>query len=387
MFFFFILSTSWLSLFFFSSRRRHTRCYRDWSSDVCSSDLESAQRAGETAAVLVTDVHRRRGTLALDEEPTLSLEVALERAVKVQMVLAEVREDERGEARALEASELRTVRRRLHHAAQVALGKHLAERPLKVDRLRRRPIGSPPLGTNPSLDGGHERRAKSRVLQHGVEEIGGGRLSVRTCDPGDRQIARRVVEELGRGASHGLPGIANHDLGYGDVQRTLEDQRDRPACDGVRGEVVPIGPKPGDAEEERAGPDVTGVVGQVANVRRSAAPHVRRSERRNEPLQLHVGRVYQGPLAGSRPGNRHRSAPNAALLSNGHWLRDRRNVTLAAGRKMVAPGVSPRRHSLAPQSAARPEAPRDTAGRTSQSARRPARPRLLPRSPPAARPP
>src|SRR5207245_5083517 len=22
-----------------SSRRRHTRCYRDWSSDVCSSDL------------------------------------------------------------------------------------------------------------------------------------------------------------------------------------------------------------------------------------------------------------------------------------------------------------------------------------------------------------
>src|SRR2546422_3880900 len=27
--------------FFFSSRRRHTRCSRDWSSDVCSSDLPS----------------------------------------------------------------------------------------------------------------------------------------------------------------------------------------------------------------------------------------------------------------------------------------------------------------------------------------------------------
>src|SRR6266542_4885065 len=27
------------TVFFFSSRRRHTRCYRDWSSDVCSSDL------------------------------------------------------------------------------------------------------------------------------------------------------------------------------------------------------------------------------------------------------------------------------------------------------------------------------------------------------------
>src|SRR6266496_5193234 len=28
--------------FFFSSRRRHTRSLRDWSSDVCSSDLEAA---------------------------------------------------------------------------------------------------------------------------------------------------------------------------------------------------------------------------------------------------------------------------------------------------------------------------------------------------------
>src|SRR5262245_63883919 len=28
-----------VSFFFFSSRRRHTRCLSDWSSDVCSSDL------------------------------------------------------------------------------------------------------------------------------------------------------------------------------------------------------------------------------------------------------------------------------------------------------------------------------------------------------------
>src|SRR5690606_40836325 len=30
--------------FFFSSRRRHTRFSRDWSSDVCSSDLTIAER-------------------------------------------------------------------------------------------------------------------------------------------------------------------------------------------------------------------------------------------------------------------------------------------------------------------------------------------------------
>src|SRR4030043_763642 len=33
-----------LFFFFFSSRRRHTRCSRDWSSDVCSSDLRFNQQ-------------------------------------------------------------------------------------------------------------------------------------------------------------------------------------------------------------------------------------------------------------------------------------------------------------------------------------------------------
>src|SRR3712207_7379868 len=37
--------------FFFSSRRRHTRYWRDWSSDVCSSDLPGRARP---------DPHRRR---------------------------------------------------------------------------------------------------------------------------------------------------------------------------------------------------------------------------------------------------------------------------------------------------------------------------------------
>src|SRR2546426_5977569 len=35
----------YLSCFFFSSRRRHTRLQGDWSSDVCSSDLSQAASA------------------------------------------------------------------------------------------------------------------------------------------------------------------------------------------------------------------------------------------------------------------------------------------------------------------------------------------------------
>src|SRR6266542_5804791 len=38
-------------IFFFSSRRRHTRCYRDWSSDVCSSDLSFGDRVPALVAL------------------------------------------------------------------------------------------------------------------------------------------------------------------------------------------------------------------------------------------------------------------------------------------------------------------------------------------------
>src|SRR3712207_9364480 len=42
-------------LFFFSSRRRHTRYWRDWSSDVCSSDLADEPQYLLTAISLATD--------------------------------------------------------------------------------------------------------------------------------------------------------------------------------------------------------------------------------------------------------------------------------------------------------------------------------------------
>src|SRR3712207_8744060 len=43
--------------FFFSSRRRHTRYWRDWSSDVCSSDLRG-QLSGMTLNTTRSDVVR-----------------------------------------------------------------------------------------------------------------------------------------------------------------------------------------------------------------------------------------------------------------------------------------------------------------------------------------
>src|SRR5438094_5072360 len=41
-----VLSCHLVLCFFFSSRRRHTISYGDWSSDVCSSDLHERPRWG-----------------------------------------------------------------------------------------------------------------------------------------------------------------------------------------------------------------------------------------------------------------------------------------------------------------------------------------------------
>src|SRR5687768_12329944 len=61
------LLTVHLIFFFFSSRRRHTSCSRDWSSDVCSSDLPAGrnpalvERGVPAAAALLPDGgHRLR---------------------------------------------------------------------------------------------------------------------------------------------------------------------------------------------------------------------------------------------------------------------------------------------------------------------------------------
>src|SRR3546814_2397864 len=53
-----------LEFFFFSSRRRHTRCrISDWSSDVCSSDLMRRQEIADA----IRGVDEGRGVIMLTD--------------------------------------------------------------------------------------------------------------------------------------------------------------------------------------------------------------------------------------------------------------------------------------------------------------------------------
>src|SRR5215217_9065290 len=99
--------------FFFSSRRRHTRYWRDWSSDVCSSDL-ALHLEGRERRLL-----RRIGVRALDFELDLHQVLLQERG------LERVR---------LQASRGRVVREVELHAALEAPGPQLQREGLHVAR-------------------------------------------------------------------------------------------------------------------------------------------------------------------------------------------------------------------------------------------------------------
>src|SRR6266496_2258746 len=58
--------------FFFSSRRRHTRSLRDWSSDVCSSDLQLGSMLGFPCVLKEPDSSFSAGVVKADNEAELT---------------------------------------------------------------------------------------------------------------------------------------------------------------------------------------------------------------------------------------------------------------------------------------------------------------------------
>src|SRR5438874_6157777 len=76
-------------VFFFSSRRRHTISLRDWSSDVCSSDLQRRSLPADLPAVIVaghwkrleflTDALRRLGSF-----PRFSIVLQFQRSLSAR---------------------------------------------------------------------------------------------------------------------------------------------------------------------------------------------------------------------------------------------------------------------------------------------------------------
>ena len=206
------------------------------------------------------------------------------------MVLAQVREDERIEADAVEAVQDRSVRGRFERDAAVAGVEHLAEGALEVDRLGRRADDRPNQPADPALDGAEQAGIAPAGLEHRVEEKGGGRLAARAGDAGDLELARRLAEEdVGRGRHRG-PGGRDDELRHVRLDCALDDQDDGAVLDRLHGVVVTVRPLAGDGEERSARRDRTCVVGKVPHLDGVGAAEDRlRCERGNKAPELHGG--------------------------------------------------------------------------------------------------
>ena len=67
----------------------------------------------------------------------------------------------------------------------------------------------------------------------------------------------------------------------------LHDESDRTSLHRLGSEVVAVGAPAADGEEEGAGRDRAGVVGEIAHLDRRASKHLHRLERCQEALQVH----------------------------------------------------------------------------------------------------
>ena len=156
------------------------------------------------------------------------------------MILAQVREDERVEAHAVEAPEGRAVRAGLDGRAHVARVEHLAKQPLEIDRLGRRERRGTRLASDLPFDGPDEAWLATRRIENRAQEERRGRLPVRSRDTCDLELLRRLAEEEVGGDCHRLAHGRHDELRDIDLERPLDDDGGSTALDRLPGEVVAV---------------------------------------------------------------------------------------------------------------------------------------------------
>src|SRR3712207_2735623 len=224
-------------LFFFSSRRRHTRYWRDWSSDVCSSDLErlpacrSTSRrslAWSTASRCACRARRRPFQLPCPTQPVPTRGWAYERVSRVGVGRVH------GSRRSLASA--RPVRVLTRGAGDLL--------PAGDDLERLLDRGRPPFRGG-GVDGGRAAAGRRvlRRLHHREEPLGGQRVRLRP----DLLVLRGARALPVQGAVLGRGGCARAARGLrargGGAARALrlDDLRLRDRKSGVSGKSVDLG--------------------------------------------------------------------------------------------------------------------------------------------------
>ncbi|OQA30470.1 MAG: hypothetical protein BWY56_02492 [Acidobacteria bacterium ADurb.Bin340] len=190
----------------------------------------SAQQA---PAPGIIGVHQT--SVALVEEPGLGLEVGLQGAVVVQMVLSEVGKHPHLEAGAVHPAQAQGVAAHLHRHGRIARRGSLAEPAVEHGAFRGCANGLQGLPPGGQLHRAHQAAAPPHGAQELPDEHGGRGLAVGARDTDQGQALVRRAVHPPRQQGHGLPGgalpvrQAGRSDPFGHVHRGLVEDR-RSAC-------------------------------------------------------------------------------------------------------------------------------------------------------------
>ncbi len=219
----------------------------------------------ELGPTRVIDVDRGRGRARACEQRRLRLEVRVERAVVVEVLVAEVGEARGREPGAVDPVLVQRVRRHLHRDRARARIAHACEQLLQVAGLRggvRAVVRSGDrLPRDARTDGPDHTGAVTCGLRDHLEHVGRGRLAVGAGDPEHAHRRRRVVEQRGGDGSERGPHVGHLCLRDLERQRTFDEQRHRTPGHRVGGVFVAVGDGAGDAREARSRARLAAVVG------------------------------------------------------------------------------------------------------------------------------
>ena len=192
---------------------------------------------------------------------------------------------------------------------------HPPEGRLQVDRLRRRPhdllldpadhlLHRP---EQPALDAGR--------LEDLADQEGGGRLAVGPGDPDDPQLAPSDRPRTAPPAAPSPPARRRPPPAAPRLAAPARPPAPPPRPRPRPAEVVPVDLLPGHAEEQRPGPDLAAVVGELSNPNRAVA--ILGYPSQFDSLLAKLLKISRSPDASSKAGPRHSVKRPLAALAGG----------------------------------------------------------------------
>ena len=188
------------------------------------------------------------------DQARLRRAIGLERAVELEVLAGDGGDDADVEATVARPLQRQAVGRRLHHHAVVAGRDHPCQQLLQLERLRRRVaiLVRRDLVEDADLDGPDLARVPPACPQHLRRQRGHGRLAVRPVTPITVSCSEGRPNQASAASARARRVRSTTSCGTRGRELALDHEAERPAREGIGGEVVAVDVDARDGEEERA---------------------------------------------------------------------------------------------------------------------------------------